>query len=113
MPGPCTRNRNTVIRAEITHFLIILLFCQKKGRPDLARAAFLVTVHALRKQQQILSFLLYIMLLSDYNSHLFVSWHMPLPVADFFQILSILGNVLFVLYQLIIHFLDQEGTAVA
>ena len=38
---------------------------------------------------------------------------MPFPVSDFFQILSILGNVLFVLYQLIIHFLDQEGTTVA
>ena len=38
---------------------------------------------------------------------------MPLPVADFLHILSVLGNILLVLYQLIIHFLDQEGTTVA
>lgn len=38
---------------------------------------------------------------------------MPLPVTDLFKILSVFGNVLFVLYQLVVHFLDQEGSLVA
>ncbi len=38
---------------------------------------------------------------------------MPLPVADLFEVLAVLGNVLLVLYQLIIHFLDEVGTTVA
>ena len=38
---------------------------------------------------------------------------MPLPVTDLFKILSVFGNVLFVLYQLVVHLLDQEGSLVA
>ena len=38
---------------------------------------------------------------------------MPLPVTDLFKILSVFGNVLFVLYQLVVHLLDQERSLVA
>ena len=38
---------------------------------------------------------------------------MPLPVADLFEVLAVLGNVLLVLYQFVVHLLDQERTTIA
>ena len=89
------------VRAGIEHGLLYnqeppLIFLDKETPPILRTA-----------------FLLYIILLFHYHLYLFFYRYMPLPVADFLHILSILGNILLVLYQLIIHFLDQEGTTVA
>ena len=38
---------------------------------------------------------------------------MPLPIAYFFQILAVLRNILLVLYQLVVHLLDQMSALVA
>ena len=41
-----------------------------------------------------------------YSADGLVLGHMPLPIAYFFQILAVLCDVLFVLYQLVVHLLD-------
>ena len=37
----------------------------------------------------------------------------PLPVADFFHILAVLGDILLVLHQLVVHALDEVRALVA
>lgn len=38
---------------------------------------------------------------------------MPLPVADLFEVLAVLSDVLFVLDEFVVHLLDQVSTLVA
>ena len=38
---------------------------------------------------------------------------MPLPVADLFEVLTVLSDVLFVLDEFVVHLLDQVSTLVA
>ena len=56
------------------------------------------------------AFLLYIILLFHYHLYLFFYRYMPLPVADLFEVLTVLSDVLFVLDEFVVHLLDQVST---
>ncbi len=52
---------------------------------------------------------------SDYAviNRLVSAWRRPLPVTNFFEILAVFGNILFVLDQLVVHLLNQMRAFVA